>query len=113
MENNVDLNIVEATVYLKNKNNHSTNQKIIFTTFIDNGHLYVINNIGNKQILLGKDKSSEFESLITALKIEHNIDGFEKVKIDASKYKEDETIESIRLKKSIDTNQRPKIKNKP
>lgn len=113
MENNKNSNIVEATVYWKNKNNHSTDKVIVLTTFIENGHLYSINNMNNKQIMLGQDKSSEFENLISVLKLVNNAEGFDKVNLDTSKYKEDETPESIRLKKNIDNSPRTKIKSKP
>lgn len=113
MENNNIQNIVEATVYFKQKNDHSPDKTVALVTFIDNGHLYTINNLGNKQIMLGKDKSSEFENLISVLKLVNNAEGFDKVNLDTSKYKEDETPESIRLKKNIDNSPRTKIKSKP
>lgn len=113
MENNENSNIVEATVHWKNKNNQSPDKVIVLTTFIDNGHLYSINNMGNKQIMLGQDKSSEFENLISVLKLVNNAEGFDRVRLDTSNYKEDETPESIRLKKTIDNSPRSKLKNKP
>lgn len=106
-------NIVEATVYWKNKNNESTDKVIVLTTFIDDGHLYSINNLGNKQIMIGKDKASEFENLISILKLTNNAQGFDKVRIDTSKYSEDETQESIRLKKIKDEPNKPKTKFRP
>lgn len=81
---------VSATCHLKN-------DKIVLITFIEDDDLYVINNLGNKQILLGKDKKSEFEDLLLNLKNFHQItSSIEKV-IDTNNYKE---TESVRLKKS-------------
>lgn len=110
MENNNTPNMVEATVYLKQKNEHSADKVVALVTFIDNGHLYTINNLGNKQIMLGKDKSAEFENLVSILKVVNNATSFETTRLDTSQYKEDETQESLRLKR-IDTD-KPKRKAK-
>lgn len=110
----MDSNIVEATVHWKLKNKFSNDKVVTFTTFIDNGHLYSINNLGNKQIMLAKDKSSEFENLISVLKMNTLSVGFDKVPLDTSKYMEDETPESIRLKtKKADVVNHSKIKIRP
>lgn len=113
MENNNTPNIVEATVYLKQKNDHSPDKTVALVTFIDNGHLYTINNLGNKQIMLGKDKSAEFENLVSILKIVNNATSFETTRLDTSQYKEDETQESLRLKRINTDEPKRKTKNTP
>jgi hypothetical protein len=113
MENNNTPNVVEATVYLKQKNEHSPDKAVALITFIDNGHLYTINNLGNKQIMLGKDKSAEFEKLVSILKIINNATSFETTRLDTSQYKEDETQESLRLKRVNTDETKRKNKNTP
>jgi DNA-binding PadR family transcriptional regulator len=71
--------------------------KLIFSTFEENENLYIINNLGNKQILLAKDKKDEFESKIKELKEFHKIN-FEISKIiNTKEIKEDESQESLRI----------------
>jgi len=111
--NNTTPNMVEATVYLKQKNDHSPDKVVAFVTFIDNGHLYSINNLGNKQIMLGKDKSAKFENLISILKVVNNATSFETTRLDTSIYKEDETQESLRLKRLNVEETKRKHKNTP
>lgn len=85
---------VSATCHLKN-------DKIVLITFIEDEDLYVINNLGNKHILLGKDKKSEFDDLLLNLKNFHQITSSIEKLIDTNNYKETESLESVRLKKAI------------
>lgn len=105
---------VEATLYFKEK--YYPKEIIGLITFIDNGHLYCINNIGNKQMMLGKDRALEFDKLIETLILSDNLAGFKKVELNVSNYKEDITQESIRisnLKDSAESITKSRIKFKP
>lgn len=107
-------NRVEATLYFKAKD--YPKEIIGLITFIDDGHLYCINNIGNKQLMLGKDRSHEFGKLIDELIRVDNLAGFRKVELNVNSYKEDPTPESIRinkLKDSVEPIAKPRIKIKP
>ena len=94
MENKMIYKFVSATCHLKN-------DKVVLVTFIDEENLFIINNLGNKQLLLGKDKSSEFDTAIASLKEFHQITHSVEKLLDANKYKESETVESVRLKRKI------------
>lgn len=94
MENKMDYKFVSATCHLKN-------DKVVLVTFIDEENLFIVNNLGNKQLLLGKDKAAEFDIAIESLKDFHQATHSVEKLIDANKYKESESVESVRLKRKI------------
>jgi hypothetical protein len=90
----MDYKFVSATCHLKN-------DKVVLVTFIEDENLFIVNNLGNKQLLLGKDKSPEFDMAISSLKEFHQVTHSVEKLLDANKYKESETAESVRLKRKI------------
>lgn len=72
---------------------HIKDGKIAFSTFIEDENLFIINNIGNKQLLLlGKDKSAEFDNTIENLKDFHKTtNSIEKI-VDIGQIKENKTF---------------------
>lgn len=74
---------------------------IKFSTFIEDDNLYIINNLGLKQILLAKDKRDQFEEKLKELKSFHNTDTEMEKIINTDLIKETDSTESIRIKKKM------------
>lgn len=74
---------------------------IKFSKFIEDDNLYIINNLGLKQILLAKDKRDQFEEKLKELKSFHNTDTEMEKIINTDLIKETDSTESIRIKKKM------------